>query len=467
VGNTQYVDSKLTQLNAPQADALELASVLEDSSIGGFDAVDVLLNEPAAKVKQSIELLFRDKTKDDLLLLYFSGHGIKDESARLYLTTTDTRPDFVRSTGISAGFLKESMQGSNSQRKVLVLDCCYSGAFVQGAKASAAIGSRIYSGSEFLSGGYGQVVITSSDTMEYAWEGDKVIGSTDNSYFTHYLIEGLRTGQADDDKDGLISLTELYEYAYRHVINKQTPSMSASEMKGQIFLARNPRPVVRPDALPPELLSSLKSTHTWQKEGAILELGRFLGSSDTTAANTARHYLRQLARDDSRKVSDSAQRVLARYEGNTRLSDQERPPERSMSRKASARNVQSNVGSPRLEQPLGSTKDQAGNTSGMGNISVVPNEIKRKWNWGAFLLSWIWGMGNGTWIAMFVFVPYVGWIMPFLLGLKGNEWAWKNRQWDNIEHFQSVQKKWRKWSFIVYAVATVMFMCFLLFAGSM
>jgi hypothetical protein len=138
-----------------------------------------------------------------------------------------------------------------------------------------------------------------------------------------------------------------------------------------------------------------------------------------------------------------------------------------MSPKASARNVQSNVGSPRLEQPLGSTKDQAGNTSGMGNISVVPNEIKRKWNWGAFLLSWIWGMGNGTWIAMFVFVPYVGWIMPFLLGLKGNEWAWKNRQWDNIEHFQSVQKKWRKWSFIVYAVATVMFMCFLLFAGSM
>lgn len=81
------------------------------------------------------------------------------------------------------------------------------------------------------------------------------------------------------------------------------------------------------------------------------------------------------------------------------------------------------------------------NTSGQGKLAIVPAEIKG-WSWGAFLMNWIWGLGNGTYIALLMFVPFVNLVMFFVLGAKGNEWAWRNKKWDSVEHFQAVQKKW-------------------------
>jgi len=90
---------------------------------------------------------------------------------------------------------------------------------------------------------------------------------------------------------------------------------------------------------------------------------------------------------------------------------------------------------------LGEKPHVEGNTSGQGKLAVVPEEIK-KWNWGAFLLPWIWGIGNNVWIALLCFIPYVNFIMIFVLGAKGSEWAWQKKRWDSIEHFKDVQKKW-------------------------
>ncbi len=81
------------------------------------------------------------------------------------------------------------------------------------------------------------------------------------------------------------------------------------------------------------------------------------------------------------------------------------------------------------------------NGSGQGKGTPVPEEI-RGWNWGAFFLNWIWGIGNNTFIALLMFVPLVGMVMPFVLGAKGNTWAWQNRTWKSVEHFKSTQKKW-------------------------
>lgn len=95
--------------------------------------------------------------------------------------------------------------------------------------------------------------------------------------------------------------------------------------------------------------------------------------------------------------------------------------------------------------------------SGMGKESVVPEEIKG-WNWGAFLLNWIWGIGNSTFIALLMFVPLVNLIMIFVLGAKGNEWAWRNRTWRNVEHFQSTQKKWRNAGLIfIFVIIPMLF----------
>jgi Cytochrome oxidase complex assembly protein 1 len=81
------------------------------------------------------------------------------------------------------------------------------------------------------------------------------------------------------------------------------------------------------------------------------------------------------------------------------------------------------------------------NTSGQGAAAVIPPELDR-WNWGAFFLNWIWGIGNNSYIALLMFVPGVNFVMLFMLGFKGSKWAWRNKRWQDIEHFKRVQRKW-------------------------
>ena len=88
------------------------------------------------------------------------------------------------------------------------------------------------------------------------------------------------------------------------------------------------------------------------------------------------------------------------------------------------------------------------NNSG-GGSSVIPPPGIKGWSWGAFLLNWIWAIGNRTWIGLLCFVPYVGIIMSFYLGFKGRELAWRNKRWDSIEHFNAVQKKWSWWAVVL------------------
>jgi len=88
--------------------------------------------------------------------------------------------------------------------------------------------------------------------------------------------------------------------------------------------------------------------------------------------------------------------------------------------------------------------------------ATIPPELDR-WNWGAFLLNWIWGVGNNTFIALLCLVPGVGIIMVFVLGAKGSRWAWKNGRWDSIEHFKRVQRLWAIWAVVIWLGAIVLF----------
>lgn len=91
------------------------------------------------------------------------------------------------------------------------------------------------------------------------------------------------------------------------------------------------------------------------------------------------------------------------------------------------------------------------NTSGQGAGAPVPVEL-HGWNWGAFLLNWIWGLGNNTFIALLMFVPVVNLVMPFVLGARGNAWAWRNTRWRDITHFRSVQRMWAIVAVLVYVI---------------
>ena len=94
------------------------------------------------------------------------------------------------------------------------------------------------------------------------------------------------------------------------------------------------------------------------------------------------------------------------------------------------------------------------NTSGQGELATVPEEVKG-WNWGAFALNWIWGICNGVLIALLCFIPFFGLVWAFILGVKGNEWAWRNKKWDSIEHFMSTQRGWNIAGIVVFAILIV------------
>lgn len=94
------------------------------------------------------------------------------------------------------------------------------------------------------------------------------------------------------------------------------------------------------------------------------------------------------------------------------------------------------------KRPVLSKKFINNSGCGINNLAEpVPEEILG-WNWGAFLLPWVWLWTNQVWVGLFCFIPQVGWITTIALGAKGNEWAWKSRRWRSIEHFQAHQRGW-------------------------
>jgi hypothetical protein len=215
-----YEDPEIEQLMAPSQDAADLARVLEDPNIGGF-LVKKRINMPHHEVNQAIEGFFnKDRKREDMLLLYFSGHGIKDEDGQLYLTFPDTRRDALRSTGISSKWIFEILELCRSRRLVLILDCCYSGAFPLG---KAHKGDRTIE-TKKLFGGKGRVILSASDEMQYAFEGDTVEGKGKQSIFTRTLIHGLESGEADRNRTGYVYVEDLYEYV-KDKIHDEIPEM--------------------------------------------------------------------------------------------------------------------------------------------------------------------------------------------------------------------------------------------------
>lgn len=95
----------------------------------------------------------------------------------------------------------------------------------------------------------------------------------------------------------------------------------------------------------------------------------------------------------------------------------------------------------------------------------IPPEARR-WNWGAFFLTWIWGIGNNVLISFLVWVPFLGFIWPIVLGVKGGEWAWQKKRWKSVEQFQRVQRIWAWVGFALFLwiAATLAGLVFFIFA---
>ena len=309
VASWEYQDAAFSQLRAPGRDAERLAEVLRDPEVGGFE-IRTLLNRPVYEVQLAVEDVLADRGKDDLVVLYFSCHGVKHQSGRLYFATSTTRRDRLAATAVSSEFVKEQIDNSRCRRVLVLLDCCYSGAFARGLTAKG--DQRVDLTEPFQ--GRGRVVLTASNSTEYAFEGDQLIEHHPGpSVFTSALVEGLETGAADRDQDGRISADELYDYVFDQVRDQtpyQTPTKAVRNVQGKLYVARNRRPV-HPPELPTELRSALANPLAHVRETAIPRLLELIGGPNEAMVVVARQTLQELTDDDSRRVSAAATKALA------------------------------------------------------------------------------------------------------------------------------------------------------------
>jgi hypothetical protein len=311
VANDQYEHGGLGHLLSPGADADALGGVLRDPQIGGF-TVRVVRNEPAHVIGAYIEDLFSDSRPDDVLLLHFSCHGLKSESGELFFAAPNTRPNRLVSTAVSADLVQRCMRASRSRRVVLLLDCCYGGAFSEGVTVRASGEANVFDSfaGARLGGGRGRAVITASSSMEYAFEGDRLADETIQrpSVFTSALVEGMATGEADRDEDGWISLNELYDYVFDRVRERnpnQTPSRDV-EMQGELYVARSRRRRVHPQPIPSDLHAAMSDPNMFSRLGAVTELRARLTSDNLPVAAGAHEALRQIAGTDIQYVAETA-----------------------------------------------------------------------------------------------------------------------------------------------------------------
>ncbi|WP_446218858.1 type VII secretion protein EccCb [Micromonospora sp. IBHARD004] len=224
IANDRYIDDSLADLYAPREEARDLLSLLADADVGAFDQTVLLENESKSSIERAIESMLRAAGPEDLVLLYFSGHGVRtSKRGRLHLAVANTEVDHLSSTAISASFVRELLDESDAASSVILLDCCYSGAFEgHGLKTTddLAIDGE-------LKTGYGRYVITATNSVERADDGRPASDTEPRlrSAFTETIIQGLSTGAADISGQGRITPDDLWRYVHLELPKRsaQTP----------------------------------------------------------------------------------------------------------------------------------------------------------------------------------------------------------------------------------------------------
>jgi hypothetical protein len=318
VATNRYEDHGLDELKAPSHDARALESVLSDESIGGFD-VQTVIDGTVQELRIAVESLFADRDADDTVLLHFSCHGLKNEAGKLLLAARDTRLRLPAATSIPAEYISSLMLNTRALRSMLLLDCCYGGAFERGlvtrANADAQVLDSFREHEQSMSD-RGRIVITASSALQYAFDGDRLVDDEQDqpSVFTGALVEALTTGDADRDGDGKIGASELFEYVRQRVASitpHQTPQMWSFGASGDIFVANSKTKALRPTPVPRDLQEAIQAPDTLRRIGAATALGYLVMGQDLPVALGAIEELTRLQDDDSRKVAQAAAASLA------------------------------------------------------------------------------------------------------------------------------------------------------------
>jgi hypothetical protein len=271
ITTSRHDDPRLRALASSSADATGLVEVLADPRIGNL-VVTICRDAPRQTWLELMDDFFRDASRSEDLLLYISGHAVKDEGGNLYFPATDTWLDSLSSTGVSARFIHDISARCAARAALMIFDTCYSGAFgrIQLLEAPLPVDAR-----EHARGDTTRVVITASDAMEPALAAEVVDRLAQPSFFTRHVIHGLKTGAADVDGDGRISSEDLYKYVLARMgadkASRQRPQRWMSGPGTDVLVASSP---VRPRR------SRASARRLWASAAAVipfmLALGAFL-----------------------------------------------------------------------------------------------------------------------------------------------------------------------------------------------
>lgn len=240
IATSAYADPRLRELHAPVGDTGDFADVLADPEIGGF-TVGRLVDERTARIRLGLEDFLHGREPDETVLVYLSGHGLLDKPGALFFAAGDTDTALPHATAISATELTDLLDNCRARHQVLILDCCFSGLSAASKSSEQEEGPLPR---QLLGHGTGRDVLSVICAVEHASADETLDSEAGKSVFTASLTKGLRTGDADSDRDGLITVTDAYSYALRQVLQadaQQTPQPWLSlHGSGQTVLARSP-----------------------------------------------------------------------------------------------------------------------------------------------------------------------------------------------------------------------------------
>lgn len=197
------LDGSDQNLSRAQLNLEAMQHVLQHPDIGRFAEVKLLLNPDQKRMEQTIEAVFANREKYDLVLLYFSGQVFNDDRDHLYFATGTTQKnqqgELIESTALAASCVQEILDKGQSEQQVMILDCFLSGiATSQLAKNNPVDVTQL---------GKAVVLLSVTSTLySYKHKG------SDLSEYTRYFVEGMETGVADLDNDGVVSVDELHNY---------------------------------------------------------------------------------------------------------------------------------------------------------------------------------------------------------------------------------------------------------------
>ncbi|MGF6746519.1 hypothetical protein OKW36_002155 [Paraburkholderia sp. MM5482-R1] len=313
IGVTRFSDPQLCGLRAPKSDVEALRVVLADPARGGFDEVVTSIDEDLLVIRDKVSALLEDRRPCDMVLLYYSGHGIVDKGNCLFLATGGTLAARPRARSLPSSEVREMMEHSRAGRLVVVLDCCHSGVFAEGAKGTAApITDQTFDPGE---GAEGHYVLMATNALQYALDSDSTHRDDAGeqpalSRFTSWLVDGLGRGEAAPDKH-VITLDDLYAYLLRRARQSgaaMTPQRYVKRNSGEMVIAHNPS--AQPPSLPGDLLARFESPDWKTRFEAVAELEDLVARRESLRG-AARKLLRdRMSSERDRDVHDAMMTCL-------------------------------------------------------------------------------------------------------------------------------------------------------------